>query len=58
MEERVEVILDDQGEPIGPNDKIVSDLSLFLATIARNSDFCPLIYTNWKAIPKEFKCHI
>ncbi|OIV97025.1 hypothetical protein TanjilG_19572 [Lupinus angustifolius] len=55
MEEREEVILDNDGEPIGPNDKTVSDLSLFLGTIARNAGFCPLIYTNFKALLKNHK---
>lgn len=55
VEEREEIILDSDGEPIGPNDKIVSDLSLFLGTIARNADFCPLIYTNFKALVKNHK---
>ena len=49
-QERPEVILDSDGEPIGPTDKIVTDLSYFLGTIARNSTFCPLIYTNFKAL--------
>jgi len=48
--ERPEVILDIDGEPIAPTDKIVTDLSYFLGTIARNSSFCPLIYTNFKVL--------
>ncbi|XP_068477352.1 uncharacterized protein [Phaseolus vulgaris] len=56
--ERPEVILDEHGEPVGPNDKVVSDLSYFLGTIARNSDFCPLIYTNFKALLKDYKDRI
>lgn len=45
-----------EGEPVGPNQKIVSELSSFLGTIARSADLCPLTYTNWKAIPD--KSHI
>ncbi|KAJ1432573.1 putative transposase, Ptta/En/Spm, plant [Sesbania bispinosa] len=53
--DREEVILDNDGEPIGPNDKIVSALSYFLGTLARNAEFCPLIYTNFKALLKNHK---
>ncbi|KAJ1435169.1 putative transposase, Ptta/En/Spm, plant [Sesbania bispinosa] len=53
IEERQEVTLDEGGEPIGPNDKVVSDLSYFLGTVARNGNFCPLIYTSFKALTKE-----
>lgn len=52
-EDRQEVTLDEDGEPIGPNDKTVSDLSYFLGSIARNAEFCPLIYTNFKALLKD-----
>ncbi|KAF7844206.1 putative transposase [Senna tora] len=41
IEEREEVILNDQGQPIGPREKTVKDLSLFLGKLARNSTFCP-----------------
>ncbi|XP_057436928.1 uncharacterized protein LOC130729257 isoform X3 [Lotus japonicus] len=51
--DRHEVVLDDDGEPIGPTGQIVSDLSHFLGTIARNAKFCPLIYTNFKALVKD-----
>lgn len=53
VQDREEVVLDDDGEPIGPSDKTVSDLSYFLGTIARNGDFCPLIYTNFKVLMKN-----
>jgi len=60
MQDRPEVVLDADGEPIGPTDKIVTDLSYFLGTIARNSTFCPLIYTSFKALlkDKDNKAHI
>jgi hypothetical protein len=51
--ERQEITLNEVGEPIGPNEKIVTKFSKFLGTIARMSDLCPLTYTNWKAIPKK-----
>ncbi|KAF7821219.1 putative transposase [Senna tora] len=58
IEEREEVILNDDGQPIGPREKTVKDLSLFLGTMARNSTFCPLTYTNWKALPSDLKDHM
>ncbi|KAF7800853.1 putative transposase [Senna tora] len=58
FEEREEVILNDDGQPIGPREKTVKDLSLFLGTMARNSTFCPLTYTNLKAMPSELKDHM
>nr|AFK44328.1 unknown [Lotus japonicus] len=56
VDDREEIILNVEGEPVGPNQKIVSELSSFLGTIARSADLCPLTYTNWKAIPD--KSHI
>jgi len=50
--------LDRDGEPIGANDKVVSDLGNFLGTIARNSKFCPLIYIYFKALVKVHKDRI
>ncbi|KAF7844459.1 putative transposase [Senna tora] len=58
IEEREEVILNDDGQPIGSREKTVKDLSLFLGTMARNSTFCPLTYTNWKAMPSDLKDHM
>ena len=53
LEERQEITLDELGEPIGPDDKIVSEFTSFLGTIGRSPDFCPLNYTSWKALDKE-----
>ncbi|XP_020979517.1 uncharacterized protein LOC110272053 [Arachis ipaensis] len=50
LEDREQITLDSEGEAIGPTDEVVNNLSKFLGTVARNSDFCPLIYTNWKGI--------
>nr|XP_025640650.1 uncharacterized protein LOC112735316 [Arachis hypogaea] len=50
LEDRDEITLDIEGEAIGPTDEAVNNLSKFLGIVARNSDFCPLIYTNWKGI--------
>ncbi|KAK8936610.1 hypothetical protein KSP39_PZI012497 [Platanthera zijinensis] len=53
LEDREEVTINEEGQPVGPTDSVVSDLSLFLGTLARNSTFCPLIYTSWKVMPNE-----
>jgi hypothetical protein len=50
IEDRKEVILDDDGEPVGLDSIVVSDLSNFMGTITRNSTFCPLIYANFKGV--------
>jgi len=54
-EDRLEVILDKDEEPVGPNDRVLFDLSYFLGTLARNSYFYPLICTNFKALLKYYK---
>src|ERR1051325_436128 len=55
LEERVEVTFNEDFQPIGPSEKVVSELSLFLGTLARNSTFCPLRYTNWSGMPDDNK---
>ncbi|KAL5079457.1 hypothetical protein RYX36_007878, partial [Vicia faba] len=57
-EDHEEVVLDDDREPIGPNDRTMSDLSCFLGNVARNSDLCPLDYTNFKALKNVNKDRI
>lgn len=53
VQDHEEVVLDDDGETIGPNGKTIYDLSYFLGTIARNGDFCSLIYTIFKVLMKN-----
>ncbi|CAI8590663.1 unnamed protein product [Vicia faba] len=55
LEERVEVTYNEDFQPIGPSEKVVSDMSLFLGTLARNLTFCPLRYTNWSGMPDDNK---
>lgn len=55
LKDRQEITLNEEGQPIGPDEKTVSEFSSFLGTIARSSDFCPLTYTNWKALNKYWK---
>ena len=43
-----------EGQPIGPDEKRVAELSSFLGTIARSADLCPLTFNNWKALVKSW----
>ncbi|KAH0761268.1 hypothetical protein KY290_017341 [Solanum tuberosum] len=54
LEEREEVTFD-KGQAVGPTDKIVSELTNFIGTIARNPRFINLMYTSWHAVPKDIK---
>ncbi|KAH0658091.1 hypothetical protein KY289_026839 [Solanum tuberosum] len=54
LEERKEVTFD-KGQAVGPTDKIVSELSKFIGTIARNPRFISLMYTSWHAVPNDTK---
>ncbi|KAG5571724.1 hypothetical protein H5410_061490, partial [Solanum commersonii] len=54
LEEREEVAFD-KGQAVVPTDKIVSELTSFIRTIARNPRFINLMYTNWHAVPKDIK---
>ncbi|KAG5620760.1 hypothetical protein H5410_005978 [Solanum commersonii] len=54
LEERKEVAFD-KGKAVGSANKIVSQLSNFIGTIARNLRFISLMYTSWLAVPKDTK---
>ncbi|KAG5632158.1 hypothetical protein H5410_003875, partial [Solanum commersonii] len=54
LEERKEVAFD-KGQAMGPTNKIVSQLSNFIGTIARNPRFISLMYTSWHVVPKDTK---
>ncbi|KAG5571185.1 hypothetical protein H5410_060951 [Solanum commersonii] len=56
LEERKEVAFD-KGQAVGPTNKIVSQLSNFIGTIAWNPRFINLMYTSWHAVPKDTKKH-
>lgn len=43
----------EEWQPIGPYEKTISEFTSFLGTIARSLDFCPLNYTNWKALDTD-----
>ncbi|KAJ8430358.1 hypothetical protein Cgig2_005404 [Carnegiea gigantea] len=53
MEDRVVVVFNDKGQPIGPTDKVVNEFSKFLGTIAHGYTWAPLIYTNWSKVPHK-----
>ncbi|KAG5631556.1 hypothetical protein H5410_003273, partial [Solanum commersonii] len=40
---------------MGPTNKIVSELSNFIGTIARNPTFISLMYTSWHVVPNDTK---
>ncbi|KAG5630419.1 hypothetical protein H5410_002136, partial [Solanum commersonii] len=54
LEERKEVTFD-KGQAVGPTNKIVSELSNFIGTIARNPRFISLMYTSCHAVPNDIK---
>ncbi|MED6158290.1 hypothetical protein PIB30_031347 [Stylosanthes scabra] len=43
---------------MGPTRQRVKDLTNFIGTIGRDSDFISLMYTNWKVVPKQMKKRI
>ncbi|KAL2899807.1 Phycocyanobilin:ferredoxin oxidoreductase [Bienertia sinuspersici] len=51
LEARTPIILNCYRQPIGPTRKDVEDLSLFLGTIARTTEFAPLNYVDWPSVP-------
>ncbi|KAF1868182.1 hypothetical protein Lal_00018700 [Lupinus albus] len=53
LEDRIEIIFDEYELPIGPNQRTIVKFSNFLGTVARSSYFCPIVYTNWKAVPDK-----
>ncbi|MED6214981.1 hypothetical protein PIB30_108738, partial [Stylosanthes scabra] len=54
MHEREEVTFD-MGQPVGPTDQSVSNLTNFVGTLGRNKRFVSLSYTNWLAVPQAAK---
>ncbi|XP_072070428.1 uncharacterized protein [Arachis hypogaea] len=54
MEQREEVTFD-IGQPVGPTDQSVSNLTSFVGTIGRNKRFVSLLYTSWHAVPSKAK---
>ncbi|CAI8608095.1 unnamed protein product [Vicia faba] len=46
FKDRQEDTLSEDGQPIGPDEKTVSELSSFLGTLGRSSDLCPLTFSS------------
>ncbi|KAI5397856.1 hypothetical protein KIW84_063611 [Lathyrus oleraceus] len=57
FKDRQEITLNEEGQPIGPDEKTVFELSSFLGTIGRSSDLCPLTFTSWIALVKFWEQH-
>ncbi|KAL2904422.1 Epididymal secretory glutathione peroxidase, partial [Bienertia sinuspersici] len=51
LEERTTIILNSYGQPIGLRRNDVKDLSHFLGTISRTTEFAPLNYVDWPSVP-------
>ncbi|XP_016206552.1 uncharacterized protein LOC107646923 [Arachis ipaensis] len=47
-----------QGQPVGPTNKVVSDLNQLLGTTVRNPRFVTLLYTSWHGVPNKLKEHM
>ena len=54
LEERKKVTFD-KGQAVGQTNKIVSQLSNFIGTIAMNPRFISLMYTSWHVVPNDTK---
>ncbi|XP_058114664.1 uncharacterized protein LOC131257788 [Magnolia sinica] len=50
--QRIPIPISTLGQPVGDN---VSKLINFLETIARNAEYAPLTFTDWRAVPNERK---
>ncbi|XP_049414598.1 uncharacterized protein LOC125877309 [Solanum stenotomum] len=44
------IVLNKVGQPVGPSNDVVKELSSFLGTLARNATLCPLDIENWKLL--------
>ncbi|KAH0661723.1 hypothetical protein KY284_026654 [Solanum tuberosum] len=55
VKEEIDIDCTTIGQAVGPTDKIVSELSKFIGTIARNPRFISLMYTSWHAVPNDTK---
>ncbi|XP_060209187.1 uncharacterized protein LOC132636365 isoform X2 [Lycium barbarum] len=44
------IVLNEHGEPVGPSEDDVTELSSFLGTLARNTTLCPLDIYDWRKV--------
>ncbi|KAH0636221.1 hypothetical protein KY289_036136 [Solanum tuberosum] len=44
------IVLNKAGQPVGPSNDVMMELSSFLGTLARNATLCPIDIENWKLL--------
>uniref|UniRef100_A0A803M3B3 Uncharacterized protein n=1 Tax=Chenopodium quinoa TaxID=63459 RepID=A0A803M3B3_CHEQI len=54
-EERLEITLNEHGQPVGPDDKTCNEFTSFLGTIARKTNILSLTVKNWPILRNEKK---
>ncbi|GAB2273473.1 hypothetical protein Dimus_008265 [Dionaea muscipula] len=55
LEDRDSIIVNPYFQPVGPDEKIITDFSEFLGTVARMSNLCPLNAEKWTDMNKFYK---
>ncbi|GAB2275904.1 hypothetical protein Dimus_010651 [Dionaea muscipula] len=55
LEDRDSIIVNPYFQPVGPDEKIITDFSEFLGTVARMSNLCPLNLEKWTDMNKFYK---
>ncbi|XP_058114063.1 uncharacterized protein LOC131256957 [Magnolia sinica] len=50
--QHITIPINTKGQPVGDN---VNKLTNFLGTVARNGEYAPLTFTDWRAVPNEKK---
>ncbi|OMP06134.1 Transposase, Ptta/En/Spm, plant [Corchorus olitorius] len=52
---RIFIRLNTINQPIGSTDEVVNNLSTYLGTLARNAVMAPLVYHDWRKVPRSKK---
>ncbi|GAB2285804.1 hypothetical protein Dimus_020243 [Dionaea muscipula] len=55
LEDRDSITVNPYFQPVGPDEKIITDFSEFLGTVARMSNLCPLNLEKWTDMDKFYK---
>ena len=53
LEERLEITLNEHGQPVGPDDATCNEFISFLGTIARKTNILPLTVPMWPKLRNE-----
>lgn len=53
FDKRIVIEMNDDFQPIAENDKVLSELSSFLGTLAKRC--VPLTYVTWRHVPKNLR---